>query len=326
MASRPRLPIWSTAASTSCARATKTATARRWRVLKKPRCWHLEPPLPGVQLALAAVKQALELQPAHAESIVLAAQLTHRYEFDWPAARALFARAARAAPESPYVQHSLAFSLMLRGAFDEAQALLGDARQRDPQHLTLRAHEALLHLYRRDWDAADATLRALLDMVPDNVLGTSLQANVALLRGEPEAALPLFDVVALRHPGLSIGAIGRAQVLAVLGRHREARETLRALIRGWRGRYLSPYQLAMVHERLGERAEALATMARAIDERDPNAVCLPVDPTFDAMRADPAGAALVRQVMDGAIRAVPAAAHGAAAAAAAAATAVEPMP
>ena len=283
--------------------AAHSGVARAWVQLVST---NLEPPLPGVELALAAVQRALALQPGHVDSLVLAAQLTHRFAFDWPGAQALFAQARRAAPASPYVEHALAFSLMMRGAFDEAQALLADARLRDPLHLTLRAHEGLLHLYRRDWDAAEAALRALLDMVPHNVLATSLQATVALLRGQPERALPMFNEVAARHPGLSIGAIGRAQVLAVSGRADEARETLHRLSRDWQGRYLSPYQLAMVHERLGERDEALSAMARSIAERDPNALTLPVDPTFDALRADPAGAALVRQVMNGPLRPVPA--------------------
>jgi tetratricopeptide (TPR) repeat protein len=133
--------------------------------------------------------------------------------------------------------------------------------------------------------------------VPHNVLGTSLLATVTLLRGQAALALPMFDEVNARHPGLSIGAAGRAQTLAALGRPGEARAALQALLRDWRGGYLSPYQLAMVHERLGERAEALAALARAIDERDPNAICLPVDPTFDALRADAAGAALVSRVL-----------------------------
>jgi tetratricopeptide (TPR) repeat protein len=258
--------------------------ARAWLQLVAT---NLEPPLPGVDQALAAVRRALALQPAQADALVLAAQLTHRFEFDWPAARALFERAIRVAPASAYVHHAHALSLMMRADFDGADTELACARQHDPLHLGLRAHQALLHLYRRQWTAAATALRALLDMSADNVLGMSLLAYVALCQGDAASALVQYREVAARHPGLSIGPAGTAQALAALGQHRAARQAADALVNDWSGRYLSPYQLAMVEVRLGQPAVALGLLRRAVDERDPNALCLPVDPAFDSLHGQP---------------------------------------
>ena len=273
--------------------AAHSGVARAWLQLVAT---NLEPPRPGVDLALAAVRQALALQPAQADALVLAAQLTHRFEFDWAAARALFERATRAAPESAYVRHAHALSLMMRGAFDAAEVELAAARQLDPLHLGLRAHQALLLLYRRQWPAAEAALRALLDMSPDNVLGMSLLAYVALCRGDAAAALVQYRQVSRQHPALSIGPAGEVQALAALGQTAAARAAMQALVQQWAGRYLSPYQLAMAELRLGDSAAALHLLQRAVDERDPNALCLPVDPAFDALRGEPRFAALVRRV------------------------------
>ena len=274
--------------------AAHSGVARAWLQLVAT---NLEPPRPGIDIALAAVRRALALQPAQVESLVMAAQLTHRYEFDWPTARGLFERAVRAMPTSAYARHAHALSLMMRGDFDRADIELAQARQLDPLNLSLRGHLALLHLYRREWDAAEDCLRALLDMSPDNVLGLSLLAYVALCRGHAAAALALYQRVAHLYPQQSIGAAGMAQAQAALGQPEAARRTLAVLQQNWPGKYLSPYQLAMVEVRLGDAKAALKLLRRAVVERDPNALCLPVDPAFDSLHATPAFKALMAQVM-----------------------------
>jgi len=274
--------------------AAQSGIARAWMQLVAT---NIGPPLPGVTHALAAVRRALELEPRHAESMVQAALMTHRFEFDWPAAQLWYRRATETAPESAIVLHTHAFSLMVRAEFDAAEALLAKARRIDPRHLMQRAHQGLLQLYRGDWAAAEETLRAMLDMTPDNVLGLSLLAYVALQRGDAALALEQYRRVSERHPLLSIGLVGQALSMAALGRADEARAVLHGLKTGWRGGCLSPYQLAMVHERLDEHDAALDELARAIDERDPNALTLPVDPAFAALRAAPRGHALVAIVL-----------------------------
>jgi tetratricopeptide (TPR) repeat protein len=264
---------------------------------------NLEPPLPGVDLAQAAVQRALRLQPAHADSLVLAAQLAHRFHYNWPLARSYFERAVRAAPDSGYVQQAQALSLMLRGEFDSAELALRVTRRVDPMNLGLRAHQALLWLYRRQWDDAEDTLQALLDLSADNVLGLSLLAYVNLCRGDADTALSLYTRMTELHPSQSIGPSGQVWALAALGRPAQARQQLRLLQQQWaHGRYLSPYQLAMAQCWLGDDAAALDLLQRAVDERDANSLCLPVDPTFDRLAAAPRFVALRRRVLGAARR------------------------
>ena len=274
--------------------AAHAGVARSWLQLVAT---NVEAPLPGVALALTAVRRALALQPAQADALVLAAQLTHRFEFDRPAARRLFEQALRVAPASGYVHHALALSLMMRTDFAAAEVELAHALQHDPLHLGLRAHVALLHLYRRQWPAASDALRALLDMSPENVLGLSLLAYVALCQGDAASALVQYRHVARQHPGLSIGAVGEVQALAALGAKEAAWAARDALAKGWRGRYLSPYQLAMIEVRLGQPRAAVDLLRRAVEERDPNALCLPVGPAFDCLRGEAGFLALQQQVL-----------------------------
>jgi hypothetical protein len=53
----------------------------------------------------------------------------------------------------------------------------------------------------------------------------------------------------------------------------------------------------MAQARLGETAAALGLLQRAVDERDPNALCLPVDPVFDGLRGEPAFMRLRQRVL-----------------------------
>lgn len=61
--------------------------------------------------------------------------------------------------------------------------------------------------------------------------------------------------------------------------------------------YLSPYQLAMAHCGLHDEAQALTLLERAVHERDPNALCLPVEPAFDGLAQRPRFVALRRRVL-----------------------------
>lgn len=274
--------------------AAHSGVARAWLQLVAT---NIETPQPGISRALEAAHEALRLDPSHADALVLCAQLEQRFNFNWPLASTLFSQALQQAPESAFVRHAHAFALMMRCEFDAAEAELAHARRLDPLHLALRAHEALLHLYRHDWPAAETALQALLDMSADNVLGLSLLANVDLLRGRYDASLTRYQRVQQLYPKLSIGWAGVAQALALLGRPDEARACRAELQHRWSGQYASPYQLAMVAVRLGDDDEALSLLARAVAERDPNALCLPVDPCFETAAGDARFQALEQQVL-----------------------------
>src|SRR4029453_3999911 len=76
-------------------------------------------------------------------------------------------------------------------------------------------------------------------------------------------------------------------LLAKVGRIGEAREVLRTLETISRERYVPPYAMAFVHAGLGERDAAFERLDQAYDERDVHLIFLPVDPNWDAFRADP---------------------------------------
>ncbi len=73
-----------------------------------------------------------------------------------------------------------------------------------------------------------------------------------------------------------------------------ALELLRELEAERAARYISPYDIAIVHAGLGDRDAALRELRRAVDDRSAWMVFLEVDPRLDGLR-DELG---FRQVLD----------------------------
>jgi tetratricopeptide (TPR) repeat protein len=251
------------------------------------------PAVPTIDEAMDAAARVLELDPRHGPTLALQAGLKHRFDLDWRSALALYERAFACGQPTAFLHHQYAFSLMFRRRFDEAALELQRSRALDPLSTSVRAHEGLLALYRRDYGAAEAHLRALLDLQPQ-ALAISLLGYVHLQRGEAAAAFDCYRQAEAMFPQLSIGPIGIAQAQALRGQADAARATIAGL-RARRGaRYLPPYQLALVAARLGEADEAIALLQQARAERDSNFVCLPVDPGLDGLRSDARFAELER--------------------------------
>jgi serine/threonine-protein kinase len=82
-----------------------------------------------------------------------------------------------------------------------------------------------------------------------------------------------------------IAILGYAHGMA--GNEREARRVLDQLTEFSTQRYISPYDLSLVHVGLGEEDEAIEGLRRAYDERSPHMVLLKVEPMFDSLRSDP---------------------------------------
>ena len=79
-------------------------------------------------------------------------------------------------------------------------------------------------------------------------------------------------------------AVGHAQGMS--GRTSGARETLQRLERLAKERYVTPYGIALVCAGLGDKDQAFAWLARALEDRSHWLVWLKLDPRFDVLRSD----------------------------------------
>jgi hypothetical protein len=84
-----------------------------------------------------------------------------------------------------------------------------------------------------------------------------------------------------------------AHVYGSGGRHGDAIAQLMALRDLERDRYISPYQLALVHVGIGNPDDAFEALHRAVSERDPLASHAVLEPRFASLRSDPRFASLL---------------------------------
>lgn len=110
----------------------------------------------------------------------------------------------------------------------------------------------------------------------------------------PEAITALQKVIGTPGDGLSKADLGH--VYGVSGSKREARRILNELQELSQTRYVAAFNIAVIHAGLGDKAEALAWLEKAYDERSFFLASLNVDPRFDPLRAEPRFRALVQRI------------------------------
>jgi hypothetical protein len=84
--------------------------------------------------------------------------------------------------------------------------------------------------------------------------------------------------------------------LAKSGKQAEARGLLEEVLKSSKERYVSPGNIALIYNGLGERDETYAWLERGYDRRDPKMVFLKVEPKWNNLRDDPRFQDLMRRV------------------------------
>ncbi len=246
------------------------------------------------------------------------------------AAREHGERAIEMAPHSAEAHASFAFSRLFdRFDFAGAEKALDQARSLAPTRVEPHLWSALLHALRGDTLRALALARdatALDPISPKTVVGSGFHLYLSQ-QYQPDVdpllkALELEPEFAAAHwaLGLALDRLGEferaeaahraavlhsgssptmesnlARSLALSGKRAEAEEIAARLAAGG----LAPYRLATIEVALGRRAQAIASLERALTIRDPWLVVLKVDPMLDPVRKDKRVQAIQKQVLGG---------------------------
>lgn len=254
--------------------------------------WHAPPAVASAQAA-QALRRALVLDPDHAVAHALLGAIAHQFEHDWPAAERSFQRALALAPEQAFVHSAHGCHLCMHGALDAAEQALLRARQLDPHYINTRNHLVNLRIAQGRLDDAQAELEAMQDIAPPTLATVGLRGAIAVFRGDLSGAIAHFEQVcalAPEHPGTSIVLAG---ALALAGRIAEADALMAETLQRFAGQAISPFALAIFEARRGRPDAAFGLLDRALAERDPYAMQIPHDPSFQPLRTDPRWAALM---------------------------------
>jgi DNA-binding winged helix-turn-helix (wHTH) protein/TolB-like protein/tetratricopeptide (TPR) repeat protein len=246
--------------------------------------------------AKAETQKALEIDDQLAEAHASLGFIHFWYDRDWGAAEKQFKRALELNPTSAETHMGYAHLLSNTGRHAEALAEIKRARELDPLNLLINALEGQFLTHAGQADEALATLQKTFELDPNFWFAHMIASSAYTEKGmyaeavaEARTAKEFFG--GSSHP---VSYLGYA--LAKSGRQDEARAELEGLLRLSKERYLSPYNIALVYNGLGETDEAIAWLGRGVEQRDPKMTFLKVEPKWNNLRSDPRFQDLLRRV------------------------------
>lgn len=261
----------------------------------------LLPPSEAWRLAGEAADRALACDADSPEAHVAKAYVLLLGAWDFAGAEQELLRARDGAPHSAATLQWLGLFQAVLGRLDDSAASLRQARALDPASVVIESLEAFLALLRGDRPSELAAAQRAADLEPRRFLG-HWSLGLALLRaGRAAEAVAAHQRALELAEGAPLVRAVLARTLALAGRRPEARRLLAELRRL---PHASAYQCATVHLALGEAAPALVCLETAVAAREPWVVWLVVDPMFAAIRRNRRFRALVERVF-GAATAAP---------------------
>jgi TolB-like protein/Tfp pilus assembly protein PilF len=257
-------------------------------------------PKDSLPQAKAAAAKALELDSTLGEAHATLANALVAYDLNLAEANREFRRAIELNPNYATAHQWYAESgLVPLGEFEEAIAEARRALELDPLSLVINADLGTTLTSARRYDQAIEQLRKTVEMDPGFYYAHWTLGNALELKGRNEEAIGEYKkAIALNDDPLPPALLGH--LYAKIGRKDEALailKQLRELRESSKQRYVSPYNLALIHIGLGEKDEAIQLLEETYEERDGyNIAFLKVEPMLDPLRGDPRFEALVQKV------------------------------
>jgi serine/threonine-protein kinase len=234
--------------------------------------------------AKRAAHEALTLEPGLAEAHPSLAYAAMYYDWDWPEAERTFRRAIELHPGYATAHQWYGNFLSVHGRTEECIREFERALTLDP--LSALKHSALGwgYYFSRQYQRAVEECRRGIELEPGNMVAHAwLALGLEALGKGDEAVTCAEETARLSGGGVSsLGFLGHSY--AVAGRSGEARGVLQHLMRLSETRYISQYDIALIHLGLGEPDQAIEWLERGYAERDHQTVFLKVDPRLDALR------------------------------------------
>jgi serine/threonine-protein kinase len=234
--------------------------------------------------AKRAAHAALAIEPGLAEAYPSLAYSEMYYDWDWPEAERAFRRAIELHPGYATAHQWYGNFLSVMGRADEAIATFERALALDPLSGLKYAGLGWGCYFARQYERAVEQCRRGVELEPSSVVAHAWLALGLQAIGDSAGAVAAAEETArlAGHGVSSLGLLGQAYAAA--GRTTDARTVLDRLLRLSESRYVSQYDLALIHLGLGDPDAAMDWLERGYTERDHQTVFLKVDPRVDALR------------------------------------------
>ncbi len=253
------------------------------------------PPLEVWPRACDAAAHAVGAEPDLAEAQASLGVVKFFLDWDWVAAEMAFRKAVALDPSYCLAHRTLGIALSHMRRYEEAQSAVRRARELEPLQAVHHALSAQVAFNARDYAAAVQFARQAIVLDPGFWIGYLQLGQAHEQLGNSDLALDALQNAGRLSGGNSKVVALRGYLFAKMGRTDEALEVLNTLQAVARERYVPLYAMALVHAGLGEQDKALEQLERGFDTRDVHLIFLPVDPKWDAFRADARFLSLVRR-------------------------------
>jgi serine/threonine protein kinase len=245
--------------------------------------------------AKAAAMVAVGIEDSLAEAHSSLGLVKAYYDWDWTGAEKEFRRAIELNPNLAVVHHWYGSFLARMGRQDEALREILKAREIDPLSPLIGTTLGWNYYVSRQTDLAIEQLKKTLDFAPN------YSPARRLLEACYEQKAMHREAVAEWQKALTLS--GNPELAASIGQDFAA-SGYNAVLQDWleglqdlsQREYVSPYEIAQVEARLGDRGKTLTWLEKAFQDHDSRIVALRVEPAFENLRSDARFQSLVKRV------------------------------
>jgi serine/threonine-protein kinase len=245
------------------------------------------PPRETMPKAKAAAMKAIEIDDALAEPWASLGAVRWWFEWDWEGAEEAYRRAIELNPNYATAHDGYAMLLSARGRFSDAVEQITKACDLDPLSLISAVHAGWPFFFAGDYESAIRRFRKALELDEHFVPAHGWLGLALGQQSRFDEALDAFHR-ALEVERISILKAMLAHTHAVAGHRDQALALLEELEQEKKERYISPYDIAMIHTGLGDVPRALEHLRAAVEDRSAWLVFLDVDPRLEGLRHLPA--------------------------------------
>lgn len=244
----------------------------------------------------SVAQKALELDDTLAEAHTSLADAKFRGDWDWSGAEREFKRALELNPNYAEGHQLYAQYLVAMGRFEESIAEGKRAQALDPVSPRASSQLGFNYYCARQYDHAIEECRQALDLDPNFlfahwVLGLAY-ANKSMYEQAIAESRKAIEVSG-HGPG-AVGVLG--YVYGASGRRDEAQQVLDELKELAKRRYVSPFSVAAIYARLGDKDAAFEWLEKAYLDGAYGMLFLKVAPEWDGFRSEPRFQDVMRRV------------------------------
>jgi tetratricopeptide (TPR) repeat protein len=182
------------------------------------------------------------------------------------------------------------------GRLEEAREELLMAQSLDPVSAIVTKDLALVHLYRRDLEAALEQCDQAIELNPHFSPAYWTLGVVQEHRKDFDESVAAFQRAIHLAPQAPRMQSAVARTLALAGKRKPALAIVKKLEEMARERYVSPIEFAAIRFALEENDEGFRWLTTACSDRCFELLALRVDPRFDSIAGDPRFKAIVAQI------------------------------